>query len=77
MQIGDSSLHFDSSPSNVDTTAPGGHHHHHTSSSAYKPANSTVQFLSDSLVPPAYPINWDTVDDNSIITFLQSISNTS
>ncbi|PWZ00694.1 hypothetical protein BCV70DRAFT_99576 [Testicularia cyperi] len=37
--------------------------------------NLTMQYLSDSLVPPSYPMNWDTVDDNSIITFLQSISN--
>ncbi|GAC76530.1 hypothetical protein PANT_22d00074 [Moesziomyces antarcticus T-34] len=36
---------------------------------------STMQYLSESLVPPAYPMNWDTYDDNSIITFLQSISN--
>ncbi|SPO24754.1 uncharacterized protein UTRI_01726_B [Ustilago trichophora] len=39
--------------------------------------NSTVQYLSESLVPPAYPMNWDTYDDNSIITFLQSISSAS
>lgn len=71
MQMGDGSLHFDSSPSNMDAASNG-----HTGS-VYKPANSTVQFLSDSLVPPAYPMNWDTVDDNSIITFLQSISNPS
>lgn len=41
------------------------------------PNTATVQYLSESLVPPAYPMNWDTYDDNSIITFLQSISSAS
>ncbi|KIS70401.1 uncharacterized protein UMAG_11679 [Mycosarcoma maydis] len=39
--------------------------------------NQTLQYLSESLVPPAYPMHWDTYDDNSIITFLQSISSAS
>lgn len=42
--------------------------------SPYPHLGSAVNFVSDSLVPPTYPINWDTYDDNSIITFLQSIS---
>ena len=52
----------------------GGYHH---ASGGGGMNNSTVQYLSESLVPPAYPMNWDTYDDNSIITFLQSISSAS
>ncbi|SAM80159.1 uncharacterized protein UBRO_02336 [Ustilago bromivora] len=47
---------------------------HHTAGTM---PGSTVQYLSESLVPPAYPMNWDTYDDNSIITFLQSIGSAS
>uniref|UniRef100_V5EB01 Transcription factor domain-containing protein n=2 Tax=Kalmanozyma brasiliensis (strain GHG001) TaxID=1365824 RepID=V5EB01_KALBG len=52
-----------------------GRQSHHQSGGGMN--NSTVQYLSESLVPPAYPMNWDTYDDNSIITFLQSISSAS
>ncbi|KAN0063290.1 hypothetical protein ACQY0O_004454 [Thecaphora frezii] len=34
---------------------------------------SAINFVSDSLNPPTYPVHWDTYDDNSIITFLQNI----
>ncbi|KAJ1027494.1 hypothetical protein NDA18_003498 [Ustilago nuda] len=55
-------------------------HNGHGQMAHHTPATmpgSTVQYLSESLVPPAYPMNWDTYDDNSIITFLQSIGSAS
>ncbi|SJX61659.1 uncharacterized protein SRS1_12643 [Sporisorium reilianum f. sp. reilianum] len=55
--------------------APHHHHHHHHQSAIMNTA--TMQHLSESLMPPAYPMNWDTYNDNSIITFLQSISSAS
>ncbi|SNX83326.1 uncharacterized protein MEPE_02033 [Melanopsichium pennsylvanicum] len=67
-------------PSIMFHNSHGGHGHkhgqtHHTGARAQHYAGAgTVQYLSESLVPPAYPMNWDTYDDNSIITFLQSIS---
>ncbi|KAJ1028716.1 hypothetical protein NDA16_001882 [Ustilago loliicola] len=54
-----------------------GHGHHTGHYGAGTMPGSTVQYLSESLVPPAYPMNWDTYDDNSIITFLQSIGSAS
>lgn len=69
---GDPSLMYHNGHGHGHGYQAGGHHH---ASAGIN--NSTVQFLSESLVPPAYPMNWDTYDDNSIITFLQSISSAS
>lgn len=74
---GDPSLMFSNGHNNGHGHGHGQAHGRPTHHQSAAMNNQTLQYLSESLVPPAYPMNWDTYDDNSIITFLQSISSAS